>query len=147
MCQRKSMTLDVGEVKSLSFYLSPEQRDPSLCGQLSGSLSASFGHRKTTSRHLSPTTHKKTMKLFAFLLVVLVGVSQAFVAPSAFKGAAMTSPRAARGECLGRGILRRGCSFRGPSRLYSGARSLLPSLRWCCSPACPNDDVLCACVS
>eukprot|EP00903_Cladosiphon_okamuranus_P020084 g18448.t1 len=36
------------------------------------------------------------MKLFAFLLVVLVGAAQAFVAPSAFKGTAMTSPRAAR---------------------------------------------------
>lgn len=38
------------------------------------------------------------MKLFAFLLVVLVGAAQAFVAPSAFKGTAMTSPRATRGE-------------------------------------------------
>lgn len=38
------------------------------------------------------------MKLFAFLLVVLIGAAQAFVAPSAFKGTAMTSPRAARGE-------------------------------------------------
>lgn len=38
------------------------------------------------------------MKLFAFLLVVLIGAAQAFVAPSAFKGTAMTSPRATRGE-------------------------------------------------
>ncbi|CAM9544954.1 unnamed protein product [Ascophyllum nodosum] len=36
------------------------------------------------------------MKLFAFLLVVLVGVASAFVTPSAFTGSAMTAPRASR---------------------------------------------------
>ena len=44
------------------------------------------------------SNYHSNMKLFAFLLVVLVGAAQAFVAPSAFKGTAMTSPRATRGE-------------------------------------------------
>ncbi|CAM9537012.1 unnamed protein product [Ectocarpus fasciculatus] len=36
------------------------------------------------------------MKLFAFLLVVLIGAASAFVSPSAFKGSALAAPRATR---------------------------------------------------
>lgn len=38
------------------------------------------------------------MKVFAFLLVVLIGAVSGFVAPSAFTGSAMAAPRATRGE-------------------------------------------------
>lgn len=57
------------------------------------------------------SNYHSNMKLFAFLLVVLVGAAQAFVAPSAFKGTAMTSPRATRGEraCGLRRVFRERC--------------------------------------